>query len=114
MPFNRRSESINCRHTNLRAQELRALGETVGVVSRGLAPEAVSKLPQSCYVHPSEKAKTVSKLTGDLHWGCDQDEQCAVCRMEFETGNSVKHLPCKHLFHPGCIDQWLAINKVRP
>ena len=41
-----------------------------------------------------------------------QEEQCVICRMEFEVGEDVKVLPCKHLFHPACVDQWLHINKV--
>lgn len=45
---------------------------------------------------------------------CCQEEQCVICRMEFEVGEDVKVLPCKHLFHPGCVDQWLHINKVTP
>ena len=35
-----------------------------------------------------------------------------ICRMEFEVGEDVKVLPCKHLFHPACVDRWLHINKV--
>ena len=96
-------------------QELQALTEAVGVVSRGLTADTIAKLPESIYIHPSSKA-TAQTLEGDgpVHRGCDNDEQCAICRMEFETGNKVKHLPCKHVFHPGCIDQWLGINKVSP
>ena len=94
-------------------QELQALTEAVGVVSRGLTADTIAKLPESIYIHPSSKP-AAKALQGPVHCGCDEDEQCAICRMEFETGNKVKHLPCKHVFHPGCIDQWLGINKVSP
>ena len=40
------------------------------------------------------------------------EEQCAVCRMEFEPGEDVRLLPCSHVYHPDCISQWLHINKV--
>jgi len=43
---------------------------------------------------------------------CCQEEQCVICCMEFEVGEDVKVLPCKHIFHPTCLDQWLVINKV--
>jgi hypothetical protein len=53
-----------------------------------------------------------------LFWlrGCagsgEEEEQCAVCRMEFEPGEDLRRLPCSHMYHPACIGQWLHINKV--
>mmetsp|Transcript_43389 Transcript_43389/g.97671 ORF Transcript_43389/g.97671 Transcript_43389/m.97671 type:complete len:130 (+) Transcript_43389:1517-1906(+) len=37
----------------------------------------------------------------------DQD-QCMVCLCDFENDEQVRHLPCKHVFHTGCIDEWLG------
>ena len=34
--------------------------------------------------------------------------ECVVCREELHAGERVKILPCAHLFHPKCIDQWLT------
>jgi E3 ubiquitin-protein ligase BIG BROTHER-like protein len=34
--------------------------------------------------------------------------------MDFEGGEMVKKLGCSHLYHSGCIAQWLGINKVCP
>ena len=39
--------------------------------------------------------------------------RCAICCMEYEAEDRVKVLPCKHFYHPGCVDQWLQMNKVR-
>jgi hypothetical protein len=39
---------------------------------------------------------------------------CAVCLSEFEEGEMVRQLPCKHSFHRPCIDKWLKRNKVCP
>lgn len=36
------------------------------------------------------------------------DSHCAVCKEKFVLGSSVKKLPCKHLYHLGCIAPWLA------
>lgn len=60
----------------------------------------------------SESSLGCGKQTSQLC--CHQEEQCVICRMEFEVGEDVKVLPCKHLFHPSCVDQWLQINKVSP
>lgn len=43
-----------------------------------------------------------------------EEEQCPICCMELEHGVDVKILPCKHTFHPGCIDTWLVRNCTCP
>ncbi|XP_027364453.1 probable E3 ubiquitin-protein ligase XERICO [Abrus precatorius] len=32
---------------------------------------------------------------------------CRVCLSEFEEGENVRNLNCKHTFHKDCLDQWL-------
>ncbi|KAF6028233.1 RNF11 [Bugula neritina] len=34
--------------------------------------------------------------------------ECSICLTEFETGDQVKHLPCMHIYHKHCIDDWLS------
>lgn len=34
--------------------------------------------------------------------------------LEFEEEEDVRRLPCMHLFHVPCVDQWLALNKRCP
>merc|ERR1711997_1042713 len=34
--------------------------------------------------------------------------ECGICLGDFETGSSIVQLPCKHCFHDGCANQWLA------
>lgn len=44
----------------------------------------------------------------------DVEPSCAVCLSEFEAGDVLRPLPCKHYFHRRCIDKWLKKNKVCP
>ena len=84
-------------------------------MSRGASVDVIEALPMARYVGPivvpacggllKEAAASASQRAA-------QEEQCVVCRMEFESGEDVKVLPCRHVFHAPCVEQWLLINKV--
>jgi len=37
----------------------------------------------------------------------DGELGCSICTEDFMTGEDVRVLPCKHKYHPACIDPWL-------
>ena len=50
----------------------------------------------------------ITKITSDFVDRAEGNEGlCQVCQCEYEEGEEMKTLPCKHHFHPECIDQWL-------
>jgi len=55
----------------------------------------VEKLPRSVY-----KAQCSS--------GNNFDEACAICLEDYDNGDMLRLLPCKHEFHVACIDPWLT------
>ncbi|EOX99094.1 RING/U-box superfamily protein [Theobroma cacao] len=81
-------------------EELLALGEVVGTESRGLSADSIASLPSVTY-------KAGSSQTGS-------NDSCVVCRVDYEDGDSLTVLSCKHSYHPECINNWLKINKVCP
>ena len=40
--------------------------------------------------------------------GCVCDCRCAICMIDFETGDEIKYLPCMHIYHKECVDDWLV------
>lgn len=40
---------------------------------------------------------------GDL-----EAQTCCICLECFQSGEHVRRLPCRHLFHQGCVDEWLT------
>lgn len=37
---------------------------------------------------------------------------CVICRLDYEDGETLTVLSCKHSYHSECINNWLKINKV--
>lgn len=50
-----------------------------------------------------EKARSAS-LSGKY----TKSTTCAICTDDFVKGQLVRVLPCGHLFHQGCVDEWLV------
>ncbi|XP_068090156.1 E3 ubiquitin-protein ligase RNF126 isoform X2 [Hyperolius riggenbachi] len=48
----------------------------------------------------------------DEHVGSGLD--CSVCREDYTVGESVRQLPCNHLFHNDCIIPWLEQHDTCP
>ncbi|KAL3651044.1 hypothetical protein CASFOL_007447 [Castilleja foliolosa] len=76
-------------------EELIALGDVVGTESRGLSADTLASLPSIKY-----------KSQGTQEGNCDS--------LDYEDGDTLTVLSCKHLYHSECINNWLQINKVCP
>ena len=40
----------------------------------------------------------------------DGNTGCPICQDDFKQDEEAIKLPCKHLFHPNCIIEWLKVN----
>ncbi|XP_054785624.1 E3 ubiquitin-protein ligase ATL6-like [Prosopis cineraria] len=71
---------------------------------QGIDPKLLDTFP--ILVYSSVKHLKFGKATLD---------QCAVCLSEFESHDTLRLLPnCAHVFHPECIDAWLASHVTCP
>ncbi|KAK3042940.1 hypothetical protein RJ639_001016 [Escallonia herrerae] len=70
---------------------------------RGLDTSVIESFPTFLY-----------SMVKDLKMGKGALE-CAICISEFEDANTLRLLPnCDHVFHPDCIDAWLASHSTCP
>lgn len=44
----------------------------------------------------------------------DHGTNCQICMEDFTEGDELRTLPCFHLFHAACVDQWLKVNSICP
>ncbi|XP_022763922.1 E3 ubiquitin ligase BIG BROTHER-related-like isoform X2 [Durio zibethinus] len=66
-------------------EELLALSEVVGTESRGLSADSLASLPSVTY-------KAGSSQSGS-------NDSCVICRVDYEDGDSLTVLSCKHSYH---------------
>ncbi|KAL8577799.1 RING finger protein 11 [Nucella lapillus] len=57
----------------------------------------ISHLPMGVYDGTSKKAK-----------------ECVICMIEFSLGDTLRFLPCMHVYHRECIDDWLMRSFICP
>lgn len=80
-----------------------AAGSLSGWRPPGLSVEMIGAFPTMTYA----EAKGLRDGSGEL--------ECAVCISEFEEEEVLRLLPgCCHVFHPECIDAWLAAHVTCP
>ncbi|XP_077119970.1 E3 ubiquitin-protein ligase Arkadia isoform X7 [Ranitomeya variabilis] len=91
--------------------ELIHLEERLGNVNRGASQGTIERCT---YPHKYKKRKLHGKQDGEEATEEDTEEKCTICLSILEEGEDVRRLPCMHLFHQVCVDQWLITNKKCP
>ncbi|XP_026071144.1 E3 ubiquitin-protein ligase Arkadia-like isoform X5 [Carassius auratus] len=78
-----------------------------------LAPEAWASVGKNMH-STSNSRKLHGKQEEEECAEEDTEEKCTICLSILEEGEDVRRLPCMHLFHQLCVDQWLLTNKKCP
>ncbi|XP_056874721.1 E3 ubiquitin-protein ligase RNF165 [Takifugu flavidus] len=92
-------------------EELLQLEDRLGSVSRGAVQTTIERFT---FPHKYKKRKPMQMKIGEEEEETDVDEKCTICLSMLEDGEDVRRLPCMHLFHQGCVDQWLATSRKCP
>ncbi|CAN6974215.1 unnamed protein product [Brassica oleracea var. botrytis] len=92
---------------NMSYEELLALGDEMGTVSTALSEEALSRsLKKSIFQGTDE--------TGAIYLNKDDDVKCSICQEEYVDGDEVGTMPCEHMYHVSCVQQWLRMKNWCP
>ncbi|XP_065123943.1 E3 ubiquitin-protein ligase Arkadia isoform X3 [Paramisgurnus dabryanus] len=92
-------------------EDLLHIEERLGTVNRGASQGTIERCT---YPHKYKKRKLHGKQEEDEGAEEDTEEKCTICLSILEEGEDVRRLPCMHLFHQLCVDQWLLTNKKCP
>ncbi|KAL6718501.1 hypothetical protein ACLMJK_004593 [Lecanora helva] len=63
--------------------------------------------PDVVTTEPAPETVATNKDASDPVNAADNGLACSVCTDDFVKGQDIRVLPCKHKFHPECIDPWL-------
>ncbi|KAJ8285451.1 hypothetical protein GJAV_G00026920 [Gymnothorax javanicus] len=99
------------RNTSSAQVELLQLEDRLGSVNRGAVQTTIERYT---FPHKYKKRKPVDLKISMNEEESDIDEKCTICLSMLEDGEDVRRLPCMHLFHQACVDQWLATSRKCP
>ncbi|KAF1894746.1 hypothetical protein Lal_00021039 [Lupinus albus] len=85
----------------------------MGSSSRGASYDQISHLSSWRYqkVHTQLEHGNDSQSSERL---THEDPECCICLAKYKDKEEVRQLPCSHLFHQKCVDQWLRIISCCP
>lgn len=86
---------------------------SMGSAERGASDDQISRLPSRRY----KAVDTDSEFRNSVD--CDstvasEDLECCICLAKYKDIEEVRQLPCSHMFHLKCVDQWLRIISCCP
>ncbi|XAR56815.1 hypothetical protein NMG60_11037430 [Bertholletia excelsa] len=80
----------------------------VGSTDRGASDDQISSLPSWRY-----KELNTNLEVGKPAPHKDKPE-CCICLSKYREKEEIRELPCSHIFHLKCVDQWLRIISCCP
>ena len=59
---------------------------------------------------PAASEETLRNLPRVKFTDSEEHKECQVCQEDYKVGEETLKLPCKHIYHPDCILNWLKLN----
>jgi len=66
-----------------------------------------SQLTEEEQIKIAQRIGLIQHLPTGTFDGCKKNRECVICMIEFVVGDEIRYLPCMHIYHRECIDDWL-------
>ncbi|KAJ3053364.1 hypothetical protein HK097_004458 [Rhizophlyctis rosea] len=80
------------------------------VITRLMEQHAQRTQPPSASEETINSLPTLKVALSEL----GEHTECPVCQDDYVEGEDITKMPCKHVFHPACIREWLKVNGTCP
>ncbi|XP_061337632.1 E3 ubiquitin-protein ligase At4g11680-like isoform X2 [Gastrolobium bilobum] len=80
---------------------------------RGASDDQISQLPNWRHKEAHTKLELGNDSKGSEK-SINEDSECCICLAKYKDKEEVRQLPCSHMFHLKCVDQWLKIMSSCP
>lgn len=87
-----------------------AMGGIGALLSRQRANGAHMQQARESNLQLIQEALPAYAIT-EAEVNANKELQCTVCLSKFEPGEQVRRLPCMHVFHVDCIDDWIKRSR---
>ncbi|ESO09278.1 hypothetical protein HELRODRAFT_73705 [Helobdella robusta] len=68
---------------------------------------AASQLTEEEQIKIAKRIGLIEHLPCGIYDGSTKAKECVICMGEFVVGDTLRYLPCVHIYHKNCIDDWL-------
>lgn len=68
---------------------------------------SASQLTEEEEIKIAQRIGLIQHLPSGSYDGSKKNRECVICMNEFLIGETIRFLPCLHIYHTTCIDDWL-------
>ena len=67
----------------------------------------LNELSEDEQINLARKIEFLDQMPSTVLDQYDKIQECVICMVDIEIGETIRYLPCAHLFHKRCVDTWL-------
>ncbi|KAH9518020.1 RING finger protein 11 [Dermatophagoides farinae] len=73
-----------------------------------------NQLTEEEQIKIAQRIGLIQHLPTGSYDGCKKNRECVICMIEFLMDDPIRFLPCMHIYHTKCIDDWLMRSLTCP